>query len=82
MPYRPKSSTSCVQEGLITGTALLYSENSLWCGMEELFEMWSSPARAMAPQFSPVPAKLAWRMASPLRSRPGPLPYQIPTAPS
>ncbi len=43
---------------------------------------WSSPASASAPPFGEVPVKLAWRSASPERSTPGPLPYQIPNTPS
>ena len=56
--------------------------NSLWFGMVELFEIGSSPHSTRAAQFFPVPARLAWRNISPLRSTPGPFPYQIPTTPS
>ena len=44
--------------------------------------MWSSPISAMTPPCGEVPARLAWRNTSPLRSTPGPLPYQSPNTPS
>ena len=42
----------------------------------------SSPASASTPPFGAVPAEFACRSASPLRSTPGPLPYQMPKTPS
>ena len=42
----------------------------------------SSPTTATTPPCGEVPAKTAWRMASPARSMPGPLPYHMPMTPS
>ena len=42
----------------------------------------SSPTTAITPPWALVPANTAWRMASLLRSNPGPLPYQTPMTPS
>ena len=39
-------------------------------------------ATASTPPFGQVPAKLAWRNASPVRSTPGALPYHMPKTPS
>ena len=44
--------------------------------------MWSSPISASTPPCFEEPAKLAWRKTSPVRSTPGPLPYQSPNTPS
>src|ERR1700678_2575153 len=46
------------------------------------FAPWSSLASAIAPPLGEAPVKLAWRRASPDRSTPGPLPYQMPNTPS
>ena len=48
----------------------------------EDFAPWSSPASAITPPLGEAPVKLAWRKASPERSTPGPLPYQMPKTPS
>ena len=50
--------------------------------MVELLQEGSSPASASTPPRGAVPALLAWRSASPERSTPGPLPYQMPKTPS
>ena len=50
---------------------------SLWCGTVELLQLWSSPASTSAALLGPVPPMLACLNTSPLRSTPGPLPYQI-----
>ena len=42
----------------------------------------SSPTRTTAPPAGAAPPRLAWRSASVARSRPGALPYQMPTTPS
>ena len=41
-----------------------------------------SPAMTTTPPCFEVPAALAWRSTSPLRSTPGPLPYQMLKTPS
>ena len=46
------------------------------------FAVWSSPISASTPPCCEVPARLAWRNTSPVRSTPGPLPYQMPNTPS
>ncbi len=46
------------------------------------FAPWSSPATASTPPCGAVPAWFACRSTSPLRSTPGPLPYQIEKTPS
>ena len=55
---------------------------SLWCGTVELLQLWSSPASTTAALLGPVPPMLACLNTSPLRSTPGPLPYQMPLTPS
>ncbi|WP_324273631.1 hypothetical protein [Blastococcus brunescens] len=50
--------------------------------MVEDFASWSSPERITTAPWVEVPAKLPCLSASPLRSTPGPLPYQIPVTPS
>jgi len=42
----------------------------------------SSPTTVTTPPCIDVPQNTAWRIASLLRSKPGPLPYQIPITPS
>ena len=56
--------------------------NSLWWQVVEDSQVWSSPISASTPPLAALPARLAWRKASPLRSTPGPLPYQMPNTPS
>jgi hypothetical protein len=51
-------------------------------GSVEDLQLGSSPTSAIAPPVREVPQKLAWRMASAARSRPGFLPYHQPTTPS
>ena len=55
---------------------------ALWYGMVELLASWSSPLRTTTAPCRLVPAKLPCFSASPLRSTPGPLPYQSATTPS
>ena len=47
-----------------------------------LFALGSSPTSATAPPFAEAPANVACRNASLALSRPGALPYQMPTMPS
>ncbi len=56
--------------------------NSLWCAVVEDSQVWSSPINTSTPPFLWVPARLPWRNASPVRSTPGPLPYQMANTPS
>ena len=55
---------------------------SLDDGSVDDFAAGSSPTTATTPPCIDVPANTAWRIASLLRSNPGPLPYQMPTTPS
>jgi hypothetical protein len=55
---------------------------SLWCATAEERAEGSSPAISSTPPCFAVPAWLAWRKTSPLRSTPGPLPYHIEKMPS
>ncbi|PKP63025.1 MAG: hypothetical protein CVT86_06275 [Alphaproteobacteria bacterium HGW-Alphaproteobacteria-8] len=55
---------------------------SVWWQVVELSQVWSSPMQTTTPPFGAVPAKLAWRNTSPVRSTPGPLPYHRPNTPS
>ena len=68
--------------GASTGIIIALKTCSVWCGSVELFAPWSSPAITSTPPCFDVPAALAWRNTSPLRSTPGPLPYQIENTPS
>ncbi len=53
-----------------------------WWQVVEDSPTWSSPATITTPPRGAVPARLAWRNASPDRSTPGPLPYHRPNTPS
>ncbi len=50
-------------------------------GMVELLQAGSSPPSASAAPWVEVPMYWPWRKASPVRSMPGPLPYQMPVTP-
>ena len=73
---------SCTLAGVITGSPQAMKVWSLWCASVLLLDKWSSPATAMTPPRGAVPLRLACLSASPLRSTPGPLPYQMPNTPS
>ena len=73
---------SCTPAGLRIGIITSTKLNSDWCAVVEDSAVWSSPISASTPPNFEVPAKLAWRKASPERSTPGPLPYQMPNTPS
>jgi hypothetical protein len=68
--------------GSSTGISTSMKEYSQPEVMVEDLQEGSSPASASTPPFGAVPALLACRSASPLRSTPGPLPYQMPKTPS
>ena len=55
---------------------------SLWCAVVDDSQVWSSPSSATTPPSLDVPARFAWRSASPERSTPGPLPYHRQNTPS
>ena len=80
-PNKPKSTMSCTPAGLSTGIMASIIANSLWWQVVEDSHVWSSPNSARTPPNLEVPARLAWRRASPLRSTPGPLPYHMPNTP-
>ena len=73
---------SCTPAGLRIGIITSTKLNSDWCAVVDDSAVWSSPISASTPPCFEVPAKLAWRKASPERSTPGPLPYQMPNTPS
>ena len=73
---------SCTPAGLRIGIITSTKLNSDWCAVVDDSAVWSSPISASTPPYFEVPAKLAWRNASPERSTPGPLPYQMPNTPS
>jgi hypothetical protein len=78
----PRSRISCTVVGKNTGVPQALKMWSLWCAAVLLLEMWSSPATAITPPNSVVPAMLACLNTSEQRSTPGPLPYQMPKTPS
>lgn len=81
MAFTPYSSTSPTSAGSSMGisrSAKAYSEPLVT--VEDL-EAGSSPARARTLPSGAVPAPFAWRSTSPLRSTPGPLPYQMAKTP-
>src|SRR4051794_34983405 len=80
--FTPYSSTSATPEGSSTGISTSMKEYSQPEVMVEDLQEGSSPASASTPPRGAVPALLAWRSTSPLRSTPGPLPYQMPKTPS
>lgn len=80
--WMPRSRISCTLVGKNTGVPQALKMWSLWWAAVELLEMWSSPATAITPPNSVVPAMLACLKTSEQRSTPGPLPYQMPKTPS
>ena len=82
MPSRPYSRISCTPAGLSTGTSASTIAYSLWCAVVLDSQIWSSPSSSSTPPCLAVPNRLPWRMASPERSTPGPLAYQIANTPS
>ncbi|HAJ46143.1 MAG TPA: hypothetical protein DCL54_06145 [Alphaproteobacteria bacterium] len=69
-------------DGFRTGISKSMKVYSDWLGKVEDLQAWSSPAIASTPPWGMVPAALAWRKTSPVRSTPGALPYQRPKTPS
>ena len=53
-----------------------------WCSTVEDSPVWSSPIAMTTPPCLDEPAMLAWRITSPVRSTPGPLPYHSAKTPS
>ena len=82
MPSRPYSRISCTPAGLRTGTSASTMAYSLWCAVVLDSQIWSSPSSSSTPPCGAVPNRLPWRIASPERSTPGPLAYQIANTPS
>jgi hypothetical protein len=82
MPKRPYSRISCTPAGFSTGTMASTMAYSLWCAVVLDSQMWSSPSSISTPPCLAVPNRLPWRTASPERSTPGPLAYQIANTPS
>src|SRR5919107_3649542 len=80
--FNPKSRISVTPAGSSTGISTSMKEYSQPEVMVEDLQEGSSPASASTPPLGAVPAELACRSASPLRSTPGPLPYQMPKTPS
>ena len=68
--------------GASTGIISALNTCSVWCGRVEDLAAWSSPAITSTPPCCEVPAALAWRKTSQVRSTPGPLPYQMENTPS
>ncbi len=64
------------------GICASISANSLWWQVVDDSQVWSSPISTSTPPFLELPARLPWRKASPERSTPGPLPYQMENTPS
>ena len=82
IPSRPYSRISCTPAGLRTGTSASTIAYSLWCAVVLDSQIWSSPSSISTPPCAAVPNRLPWRIASPERSTPGPLAYQIENTPS
>ena len=80
-PVSMVSISSCTPAGARIGSMASISAISDWWQVVELSQVWSSPIATSTPPYFDVPAKLAWRNTSPLRSTPGPLPYQSPNTP-
>jgi hypothetical protein len=55
---------------------------SLWCGIDEDTQPWSSPATISTPPCGEAPYALPCFSASPARSTPGPLPYHMANTPA
>ena len=68
--------------GFRIGIAASTKASSDWCARVEDLQVWSSPAIASTPPWGAEPAELPCFSASPLRSTPGPLPYQIAKTPA
>ncbi len=81
-PYSPRSRMSSIPAGFSTGIAASMKAYSDWCARVEDLQVWSSPAIASTPPYRAEPAELPCFKASPARSTPGPLPYQIANTPS
>ena len=82
MPCRPRSSTSCGSAGASTGMPSSAIATSELLGTVEDLATESSPTMTSTPPPGSAPPRLPCRSASVARSRPGALPYQIPTTPS
>src|SRR4051794_20832328 len=81
-PCRPRSSTSCTDAAANAGIARSASVHSVDDGTVDDLHSGSSPTAASTPPVGGTPDRLAWRSASPERSRPGAFAYQSPTTPS
>ena len=82
IPCSPKSTISCGSQGDRTVMPFSAMAISELLGMADDFAITSSPTKTSAPPVVDDPPQQAWRSASVARSRPGVLPYQIPTTPS
>ena len=80
--WRARSSASCGSPGNRRGMCRSTIVASLDDGSVDDFALGSSPTTATTPPCGDVDANTAWRIASPARSMPGPLPYQMPSTPS
>lgn len=63
--------------GFTTGMCHAIIAKSLWCGIDDDTQPWSSPATTSTPPCGDEPYALPCFSASPARSTPGPLPYHI-----
>ena len=79
---RPRSSTSWLSAGYRYGMAMSASAPSDAQGRVEDLAAGSSPTRTSAPPRGWEPIRFPCRSASVARSRPGALPYQMPSTPS
>ena len=82
IPYRPYSRYSATDAGFRLGMTNVMKATSDWCGIDDETQPWSSPATTSTPPCGELPYALPCFNASPARSTPGPLPYQIPNTPS
>ena len=82
MPLRPYSSTSATSAGSSSGISRSRNACSVVLVTVDDFADGSSPASTSTPPRGAVPIWLACRSTSPLRSTPGPLPYQMAKTPS
>jgi len=71
-----------MHEGCITGIRQAMKAWSLWCGIDDDTQPWSSPATTSTPPCGDEPYALPCLSASPARSTPGPLPYHMANTPS
>ena len=81
-PFTPNSNTSATSAGSSSGISRSWKLTSQPEVIVEDLAAGSSPDSASTPPLGELPAELAWRSTSPLRSVPGPLPYQMPKTPS